>query len=139
MPGTIIFSILCLLMALLQIWGVHRQYKTIQIAERFTQAEKAVLTRQMMVFLPLLSLPFLMVFFVLGSGLTLSTMKAFLKIASWIIYPTVGYIAISALKNRVSFSRGTPVKGGGAIVSGILLMVGLVFMTVFMLVVEFLT
>jgi hypothetical protein len=140
MPGTIILSMLCLLMFILWGWSIRRQYKIIQVVEGFTAEERSVLTRQVLALLPLLFLPLLFALFLLSSSLTfsLSKFKLFIISVALITYPTFAYIAISSIKNRVSFARSKPVKGRQAIVTGIFSMIILILQTGFIFFIELL-
>jgi hypothetical protein len=136
-----IFALLPLLIFALITWRLWREYNYVQIVEDFTEAEKAILTRQvtaLLVFLPFLF--FYVVLFIIGQGFAVDILRTpylsqFYLLSTSVIF---GYIAVSSIRHQVSILRGRgqrkPLKGRSAALSGTLVIVfligfGLIFFT----------
>ncbi len=130
---------------LLITWGLWREYRRVQTLEGFTDAQKAVLTRQviaLILFLPFLA--FQMGLFIIGprfarDSLTNPCLSQFNVVIGAVI---LSCIAISSIRHQVTILRGRGqrklLKGRSAVVMGVFVLVISIGITMVLLVTLFL-
>jgi hypothetical protein len=115
----VIFTTIGLLYTLLWIRAMRRMYKTIRASEDFTEQEKAVLTRQIIVLSPAITSFILIMGMWSYPYLAFFDSEAVFNVIILIVAPILLFIGITAIKYRVAPSR-EPVRGNAAILAGVI-------------------
>ena len=127
-----VFTIFILVILTLHIWGLRGQYRNIQKLEDFTDQEKAVLKRQLLAVVPMSIFVVFFLLFFLGLSVSFSQLMWSGVLLS---IPTIGYVAVSSIKHRVSLFRGkgarNPTRGKVAVGMGVVMIIGLLFEVIF--------
>ncbi len=108
------------------IWALRKVIGNMKKSTEFTDLEMAAVRRQMLALL--VGMPLILLFFALAPLIWDQPTSDIVFISLLMGFVPLAYIAVSAIRNRVSIGGALPVKGAKAVRSGVISLVFLVLM-----------
>ncbi len=109
------------------LWGVQKTISKLQQLPDFTELDVDAIRRQMLALL--VGVPLILLFFALARLVLDQPTPGFVFIALIMGFAPLAYIAVSAIRNRISIGEGgRPVKGAKAVRRGVISLVFLVLL-----------
>jgi hypothetical protein len=107
------------------LWGMRKTISKLQQSPDFTELDVDAIRRQMLALL--VGAPLILLFFALGRLVSDQPTPGFVFIALILGFAPLAYIAVSTIRNRVTFGgRSVAVKGKKAVRNGVISLVFLV-------------
>jgi hypothetical protein len=131
LPDSLLFLGFSILMIAIYIpifiWALRKVISNMKKSTEFTDLEMAAVRRQMMALL--VGTPLILLFFALAPLIWDQPTSDMVFISLIMGFVPLAYIAVSAIRNRISIGgRGLPVKGTKAVRSGVISLVFLVLL-----------